>query len=572
MPADPSETSIRRGDPADVGIDRRVLDGSLARLCAANATRAAALVVRGRLVWERYWDGCDESTRFCAFSVTKGLVASAIGLLEADGVLSLDDPASRFLTEWAGDARRAITIRHLLTMTSGLALDFPRFVGAPDPTAAALAWPLMHLPGSTWCYEQATAQALAPIIVRASGREPFDLLRERVLGPIGAASIEAGVTETRVPMAYSGALTTARDLTRVGELLLARGRFAGRALLDERFVRRMIAVDPVTTASRADPARDDYRRRGYGFFVDTNIAGMWPGVGPDAFALVGAWCSVCLVDPTHDFVFVRLVVPEGRDADADLDGSALAVTDHGTARLWRAVLAAFDPGASLVQSRRGHAAAASSSEPRVASARASFDPASTFEPYRTFPTREMSVEYEIDRGAPRRRPETRFFAERRSAPTSAAGAKEVTMNALKFLPVATIAVVLGTGTARAEGPAPAPAVTVAADGSAIDFFGVSRFFTTSKSLGDAWEHAVHAVLDSMRTHFEAVRAALVVAPPPTRRNVVWPVPATLEVGSARKVVKLHPIKVEPVTQTVGDTRGQSAVLLGGSVELPWLLP
>jgi CubicO group peptidase (beta-lactamase class C family) len=350
-----AEAEIRRADPEDVGLDPRVLEGSLARLCEANATRAAALVVRGRLVWERYWDGCDASTRFCAFSVTKALVACAIGLLQADGALSLDDPACRFLTEWAGDARRAITIRHLLTMTSGLALDFPRFLAAPDPTAAALAWPLMHEPGAVWCYEQATAQALAPIIARASGREPFDLLRARLFDPIGAASIEVGVTETGAPMAYSGALTTARDLTRVGELLLARGRFHGRALLDERFVGRMIAVDPITRAARADPLRNDYRRRGYGLLVDTNVAGMWPGVGLDAFALVGAWGSVCLVDPTHDFVFVRLVVPEGRDAEDDLDGSPLAITDHGTAMLWRAVLAAFDPGASLLHALRRRA-------------------------------------------------------------------------------------------------------------------------------------------------------------------------------------------------------------------------
>lgn len=343
---------IRRGDPADAGVDPRVLDGSLSRLCASTHTRAAALVVRGRLVWERYWDGCDERTRFNAFSVTKGLVASAVGLLEADGALSLDDPASRFLPEWRDDARRAITIRHLLTMTSGFALDFPRFLEARDPTAGALAWPLLHRPGAVWCYEQATAQALAPIIARAAGRAPFDLLRARIFDPIGAASIEAGCAESGASMEYSGVLTTARDLTRVGELLLARGRFEGRALLPERFVAKMIAVDPVTAASRADPARDEYRRRGYGFLLDTNLAGMWPGVGADAFALVGAWCSVCLVDPTHDFVFVRLVVPEGRDADHALDGSALDVTDHGTARLWRAVLAAFDPAPSLARRAR----------------------------------------------------------------------------------------------------------------------------------------------------------------------------------------------------------------------------
>ncbi|MFT3771302.1 MAG: serine hydrolase domain-containing protein [Minicystis sp.] len=169
-----SDDTVHRADPASVGVDARVLDGPLARLLVQNATRAAALVVHGRLVWERYWDGCDASTRFDTFSIGKAFTAAAIGLLVADGALAIDDPACRFLLEWAGDLRREITIRHLLTMTSGLALHDDRFRGAPDATAAALAWPLLHRPGTRWCYEQATAHALVPIIVRASGQQPLD--------------------------------------------------------------------------------------------------------------------------------------------------------------------------------------------------------------------------------------------------------------------------------------------------------------------------------------------------------------------------------------------------------------
>jgi hypothetical protein len=155
------------------------------------------------------------------------------------------------------------------------------------------------------------------------------------------------------------------------------------------------------------------------------------------------------------------------------------------------------------------------------------------------------------------------------------------MSGLKFVPLAALAVLLGTGTARADGPAPAaphtasPASTpVAVDGTgaAIDFFGVTRFFSAPSSLGDAWEHAVQAVLDSMRTYFEAERVVVVTATPPSKRNVVWPAPPPREVGDQRQLVKLHPVLVEPVTRTVGDVRGQSALLLGGSVELPWMMP
>jgi CubicO group peptidase (beta-lactamase class C family) len=329
------------GDPAEVGVDARVLDGPLRSLLARNRTRAAALVVRGRLVWERYFDGCDAGTRFHPYSVTKGLVAIAVGLLEAEGRLGLDEPACRFLNAWAGDARREITVRHLLTMTSGLALQYERFVDAPDASVAALGWPLVHRPGKVWCYEQATAQALVPVVMRASGCDLFELLRERVLEPIGARDVGWARAPGGDCLGYVGVHVTARDLCRVGELLLNRGRFEGREVIALGFVERMLALDACTAAARAH-ARDEARRRAYGFLVYANRAGLWPGVDREAFALLGAWGNACLVDPRHEMVFVRLVTPADREGDAALDGNALDVTDHGTAKLWRAVLRAFD--------------------------------------------------------------------------------------------------------------------------------------------------------------------------------------------------------------------------------------
>lgn len=349
-PHEPDQRSFPTADPASIGVDRRVLDGPLARLLARNATRAAALTVGGRLIWEHYWDGCTPATRFDTYSVAKTFTAAAVGLLDADGALSLDDRACRFLPEWAGDARRDITLRHLLTMTSGLALQFDRFTSAPDPTAAALAWPLVHRPGSVWCYEQAAAHALIPIIARASGQQPLELLQARVLGPLGAGAVGWARARDGDCLGWRSVLTSARDLCRFGGLLLGRGRSGGRALLPERFITSMARVDPVTAAARADPPRDDIRRRSYGLLVYVNAGGLWPGVGPDAFALLGAWGNVCLIDPAHDFVFVRLVTPEGRvgedgEPDRALFANALDLADHGTARLWRMVLRAFELGA-----------------------------------------------------------------------------------------------------------------------------------------------------------------------------------------------------------------------------------
>ena len=115
---------------------------------------------KGKLVWERYWNGFGPDSRFDVYSAGKAFTAAAIGLLVDDGKLEVDEPACNVLTEWAGDERREITIRHLLTMTSGLKLDYERFGKSPDPTRATLDWPLERPPGTAWCYEQATSHAL----------------------------------------------------------------------------------------------------------------------------------------------------------------------------------------------------------------------------------------------------------------------------------------------------------------------------------------------------------------------------------------------------------------------------
>ncbi|MFO0755537.1 MAG: serine hydrolase domain-containing protein [Byssovorax sp.] len=333
--------------PTDLGLDPEALDGPLARLLEAEKTRAAVLIVSGKLAWERYFDGYGPASRFDTYSIAKGFTAAAVGLLAGDGRLSVDDPACRFLPEWAGDDRRAITIRHLLSMSSGLHLDYPGFTRDPDPTAALLRWPLDHPPGEVWCYEQATAHALAVIAERLSERSLLDFLRERLLDPLGAGEVGWLRRASGAITGWRSIYVTARDLARLGELLLREGRWEGAQLLPRSFVTRATAIEPLLGSARAEPATSDLRRRSYGWMMFANGSGIWEGVSRRGFALIGAWGNMMLVDPDRDFVFVRLVTPEGRVRE---DGEHEAIyfwnflddAVYGTAKLWRRVLAAFD--------------------------------------------------------------------------------------------------------------------------------------------------------------------------------------------------------------------------------------
>ncbi len=329
-----------RARPADVGLKAEVLDGALTELLGANKTGAAVLAVKGKLVWEHYWDGFGPNSRFDTYSAGKAYAAAALGLLIDDGKLKVDDPACKILTEWAGDDRRKITIRHLLTMTSGLKLDYKGFTTVVDPVASTLSWPLEREPGTAWSYEQATAQAVCPIVERLTGKQPIVFLRERILNAIGAVDTDWLRSRKGDCLTWRSVLTNARELALFGQLFLNRGRWRGKQLLSERFIAQATVNDPALAGIPTAPGQQDFRRRGYGWLMFVNTNGIWEGVDRRGFAFLGSFHNLCLVDPSRDFVFVRLVTPEAQENHEAYE-NALDVTDKGTALLWRTVLSAF---------------------------------------------------------------------------------------------------------------------------------------------------------------------------------------------------------------------------------------
>jgi CubicO group peptidase (beta-lactamase class C family) len=326
--------------PADLGLRAEVLDGELTELLGANKTGAALLAVKGKLVWEHYWDGFGPSSRFDVYSAGKAYAATAIGVLMDEGKLKIDDPACLYLTEWSGDDRRKITIRHLLTMTSGLKLDYEGFTATENPTAATLGWPLERPPGTAWSYEQATAHAVGLIVQRVTGQQPIVFLRQRILNPIGAVETDWLRSRQGDCLAWRSVLTSAREFALFGQLYLNEGRWNGRQLVSAEFIRQATVNDPLLARVPTAPGQDDFRRRGYGWLMFVNTNGIWEGVDRRGFGFLGAFHNICLVDPSREFVFVRLVTPEEQKNHKDYE-NALDVTDQGTAKIWRTVLSAF---------------------------------------------------------------------------------------------------------------------------------------------------------------------------------------------------------------------------------------
>lgn len=200
----------------------------------ARAGVSVLVLKDGKVACESYGPGGGADVGHEIWSGTKsfnGLIAAAA---VQDGLLMLDEPVSLTLPEWRDDpARQAITLRQLLTLTSGLRGGVGRAPGYGE----AVATPLTASAGTKFQYGAAPFQVFGEVMRRklaAAGRDPDVLayLKARILDPIDARWSDWRRTPSGDAMLPQGAVFTAREWAKVGEFVRAGGVFDGKPLVD----------------------------------------------------------------------------------------------------------------------------------------------------------------------------------------------------------------------------------------------------------------------------------------------------------------------------------------------------
>jgi CubicO group peptidase (beta-lactamase class C family) len=217
----------------------------------ANNSKALLIWRNGKLEESVYGPGTDAATPLNAKSMAKPLGAIAVGrAIELGFIKSLDQSAADFIGEWRGTPKAAITIRELLSMTSGLAEQGPVQDPASFMTRAYLSprhqdvlindYPLTSPPGTRYQYANASAELIAVIIERATKRRYAAFVSEAVLKPLGAAGGEVWVDRPG-GLAHAGCciLLPAQTWMRLGLLLMDDGVWRGRRLLPQGYVEAM---------------------------------------------------------------------------------------------------------------------------------------------------------------------------------------------------------------------------------------------------------------------------------------------------------------------------------------------
>ena len=185
----------------------------------------------GQIAFEAYWNPYGPSYRHDVFSVSKSFTSIAVGIAVSEGILALDDKVVSFFPELvpknAGDYLKSMTVSHLLNMTSGHGFcTFDRIIegGYKNWLSAFFNIPVLHEPGTLFCYDAALSYVLGAIIERVSGLSLVEFLRPRLLNPIyihdpiwdecprGLALAGMGLSITLQDLLNFGILTSERNI------------------------------------------------------------------------------------------------------------------------------------------------------------------------------------------------------------------------------------------------------------------------------------------------------------------------------------------------------------------------
>ena len=296
--------------PFAVGWDEVRLSAAL-DIAGERNSSGVVMLHNGRILAERYWElpesevysrylqGRDGSGRAIedVASAQKSVVAILAGMAQARGFLQLDDPVSNYLGEgWSRATsvqEQAVTIKHLLSMISGLNSDFS-YAGEA---------------GSLWLYNTPVYHATMRVLMAATGMERNELTVNWISEPIGAqytAWTPRPWTNSAIAVGLS---TTARDLARFGLMIHAGGVWDGEVVIeDKEFLTEMLS-----SSQELNPAYGYlWWLNGQAFSLSTRAqvtlreGSLIPSAPEDLIAMQGAGDRKLYLVPSLNLVVTRL--------------------------------------------------------------------------------------------------------------------------------------------------------------------------------------------------------------------------------------------------------------------------
>jgi CubicO group peptidase (beta-lactamase class C family) len=258
---------------SDVSMDVKPINELLNMLSQPNDHDINSLLVvkDGKLVFETYYPGdditltdklsftrtnFDRDIKHCLASSTKSITSIMFGIAVDQGkIFSLNERMFSSFPEYTqlfDSTKRQITLRHMLTMTTGLAWDestYPytdsrndiiQMAFSPDPVRYMLEKPFTTKPGESWFYNSGTVNLLGAVLNQKTGIPLAEYAAENLFKPLGITDYRWQSFPHAPELAIASSLLylRPRDMAKIGQLFLQQGKWKGKQVVSANWVKQ----------------------------------------------------------------------------------------------------------------------------------------------------------------------------------------------------------------------------------------------------------------------------------------------------------------------------------------------
>lgn len=303
--------------PEKAGISSKYVFKFIKTLERRGLAMHSVLMMRGNDIFaEYYWKPFDKDFCHRMYSQTKSFVSIAVGLLEQDGVLTLDDKICEHFPEKIDSTTPEflsfLTIKQMLMMETVGTSPYWFYDDDHDRTHLYLNRNTSdHPAGTLWEYDSPASQVLSALVEKLSGMSLFDFLNERIFKKLGTFKT-ARILKTKNDDSFgdSAMLCTTRDVASFARFVMNKGVWNGEQILNENYIN-------TATARLVDNAITGFGgvyTKGYGYQI-------WRVENGFSFNGMGCQMTVCI--PNKDFIFTCTADNQGYEGSKDLILTAL---------------------------------------------------------------------------------------------------------------------------------------------------------------------------------------------------------------------------------------------------------
>lgn len=298
-------------EPADGSLVWLEEGAAMDELLAGNDTIAFLVIKDGTIRHESYYQGHTSSSLSQLFSVSKSVTSLLVGIaLDENALGSVDDPVTNYIPELAANGFDSVSLRHLLTMTSGsdyvendnpfgehVILNY-----TPRLENRLLTIGIETKPGQVFRYKSGDNALAGLALSRALGEQTItEFAQEHLWQTVGLAgrgvwtvdSEQDGLEKTWCCLAM-----TAPDLARIGQLFLDEGQVEGAEIVPSEWIRSSTSPQVPPEIWPEEYSQAGWRNYGYQWWLTSEEEGDFFALGKDGQYLY--------VNPTHKVVIVRL--------------------------------------------------------------------------------------------------------------------------------------------------------------------------------------------------------------------------------------------------------------------------